>query len=161
MAKDGSEIFVIWIGQNSMIYDLKNKLDKERFKCRCNALYKDGEVVELIAKKRRRTLPQNAYLHLILGWFAIETGNTLEFVKQEYFKRLKNPELFVIEKEDKYLGKIQILRSSRDLTTAEMTTAIDRFRDWSSEAGVYLPSPNEQDFLWEIEKKMIQHKEYL
>lgn len=107
-------------------------------------------------------IPQNAYLHLILGWFAIETGNRLEFVKQEYFKRHINPDLFVTEKDDEYLGKVQVLRSSRDLDSAEMTTAIDRFRAWSSqEAGIYLPSPDEQAFLQEVEKEMYRNKEFL
>jgi hypothetical protein len=92
----------------------------------------------------------------------METGNRLEFVKQEYFKKHINPEIFVIEVDDAYLGKVQVLRSSRDIDTAQMTTAIDRFRTWaSSEADIYLPSPNEQDFLQEIEMEMIRQKEYL
>ena len=145
-----------------MIYDLNNILDQDRFKRRCSALYKEGKVVELSEKKRRRTIPQNAYLHLILGWFAMETGNRLEFVKQEYFKRHINPDLFVIEIEDKHLGKVQVLRSSRDLDTSEMTTAIERFRNWaSSEAGIHLPSPDEQAFLQAIEYEMMRQKEYL
>jgi hypothetical protein len=145
-----------------MIYDLNNILDQDRFKRRCNALYKAGVMVELAEKKPKRTIPQNAYLHLILGWFAMETGNRLEFVKQEYFKRHINPDLFVIEIEDKHLGKVQVLRSSRDLDTSEMTTAIERFRNWaSSEAGIHLPSPDEQAFLQAIEYEMMRQKEYL
>lgn len=145
-----------------MIYDLNNILDKERFKTRCNHLYKQGGVVELTAKKGRRTIPQNAYLHLILGWFAIENGNTLDFVKKEYFKRYINPNIFVVEIEDKYLGRIKVLRSSRDLTSAEMTTAIERFRNWASaEAGIYLPSPDEQSLLQYIEKESLRYKDYL
>lgn len=145
-----------------MIYNLSNDFDKQRFKVRCNALYKQGGVVDLTAKKEQRTIPQNRYLHLILGWFAIETGNTLGFVKQEYFKRHINPDLFVVEIDDKHLGKVSVLRSSRDLNTAEMTTAIERFRNWSSaEAGVYLPSPDEQAFLQSIEIELLRQKEYL
>lgn len=145
-----------------MIYDLTNQLDQKRFKARCNALYKKGGVVDLTEKKPRRTIPQNAYLHLILGWFAIETGNNMGFVKQEYFKRFINPDIFLVEIADEYIGKTQILRSSRDLDTAEMTTAIDRFRNWASqEAGVYLPSPEEQDFLRNIEYEIYKQKEYL
>lgn len=145
-----------------MIYNLSNDFDKQRFKVRCNALYKQGGVVDLTAKKEQRTIPQNRYLHLILGWFAIETGNTLGFVKQEYFKRHINPDLFVVEIDDKHLGKVSVLRSSRDLNTAEMTTAIERFRNWSSaEAGVYLPSPDEQASLQSIEIEMLRQKEYL
>lgn len=145
-----------------MIYNLSNDFDRQRFKVRCNALYKQGGVVDLTAKKERRTIPQNAYLHLILGWFAIETGNTLGFVKQEYFKRHINPDLFVVEIEDKHLGKVSVLRSSRDLNTAEMTTAIERFRNWSSaEAGVYLPSPDEKQYLDFIEAQADYYNLYL
>lgn len=145
-----------------MIYDLNNILDKERFKRRCNALYKQGSIVELTAKKERRTIPQNAYLHLIIGWFAIETGNTLGFVKQEYFKRRINPSLFITTINDAHFGDVEVLRSSRDLDTAEMTEAIERFRNWaSSEAGIYLPSPDEQAFLQAIEIEMLRQKEYL
>lgn len=145
-----------------MTYDLANPLDQQRFKTRCNHLYKQGGVVELTAKKGRRTISQNSYLHLILGWFAIETGNTLDFVKKEYFKRYINPNIFVVEIEDKYLGKLKVLRSSRDLTSAEMTTAIERFRNWASaEAGVYLPSPDEKSLLQYIEKESSRYKDYL
>lgn len=145
-----------------MKYNLSDPLDQKRFKTRCNALYKKGVVVELTAKKERRTIPQNAYLHLILGWFAVETGNTLDFVKQEYFKRYINSDLFVIEINDVYMGKVTTLRSSRDLDTAEMTTAIERFRNWSSsEAGIYLPSPDEQAFLQAIEAEMSRQNKYL
>lgn len=92
----------------------------------------------------------------------METGNSLDFVKREYFKRHINSEIFTIEREDEFLGKVQVLRSSRDLDTAEMTLAINRFRDWSSnEAGIYLPSPEEQAFLQTIEIEMMRHKEYL
>jgi hypothetical protein len=145
-----------------MIYDLSNILEKQRFKRRCNQLYKAGVMVELAEKKPKRTIPQNAYLHLILGWFAIETGNTLDFVKQKYFKQHVNPDIFIIEVDAEYIGKVQVLRSSRDLDTAEMTKAIDNFREWSFETtGIYLPVPNEQDFLREIEKEMARQKMYL
>lgn len=141
--------------KNAMIYDLSNPYDREKFKRRVNALYQRQNVVELSEHKPRRTTPQNSYLHLLLGMFAMETGNTLEFVKQEYFKRLVNPDLFVERRYDKYLGEIEVLRSSRDLNTGDMTTAIERFRNWAAaEADIYLPAPNEQEFLDSIEREM-------
>lgn len=141
--------------KNAMIYDLSNPYDREKFKRRVNAMYQRQNVVELSEHKPRRTTPQNSYLHLLLGMFAMETGNTLEFVKQEYFKRLVNPDLFVERRYDKYLGEIEVLRSSRDLDTGEMTTAIERFRNWAlAEGEVQLPAPNEQEFLDSIEREM-------
>ena len=145
-----------------MIYNLDSILDKERFKRRCNALYKRGGLVELSERKGTRTLSQNAYLHLILGWFAVETGNRIDFVKEQYFKRLVNAAIFCEKREDRYLGEVEVLRSSKDLDTGEMTTAIERFRNWSSaEAGIYLPAANEQGFLNEIGVELRRQQEHL
>lgn len=145
-----------------MLYDLHTELDRERFKCRCNILYKKGVTVELTERKSQRTQRQNRYLHLILGWYALEYGETLEFVKQQYFKKLCNKEIFCRKKSDPFLGEIEMLRSTRDCDTAELTIAIDRFRAWASkECGIYLPSPEEQDFLNDIEIRMSQYNKYL
>ncbi len=145
-----------------MLYDLSNELQKEQFKTRCNFLYKKGCIVELTEKKPKRSNKQNAYLHLILGYFGCETGNTLEYVKREYFKKFVNPGIFTIEKNDPYLGTVKILRSSSDLDTEEMTTAIERFRNFaSSEAGIYLPSPEDERMLQLIEIEIKRNKNYL
>lgn len=145
-----------------MLYDLSNILDRDRFKRRSNELYKKGCVVELTEKKLPRTLRQNAYLHLIIGWYAMETGNTIEYVKQNYFKKLCNPDLFLERKPDKHLGEVEILRSSRDCDTGEMTLAIERFRMWTnSECGIYLPSPDEREFLQHIEIEIDKQKQWL
>lgn len=125
-------------------------------------LEKSNGIVEMTEKKPKRSDQQNKYLHVILGYFAMETGNTLEWVKQQYFKKLVNAEIFIREQEDKYLGKIKILRSSAELDSAEMTTAIDRFRNWASaEAGVYLPSANEEEMLSLMEVEISRYKQYL
>lgn len=125
-------------------------------------LEKSNGIVELTEKKPRRSNQQNAYLHVILGYFAMETGNTLEWVKQQYFKKLVNADIFIREQEDKWLGRMKVLRSSADLDSAEMTTAIDRFRNWSSsEAGIYLPSANEEDMLSLMEIEISRYKQYL
>ena len=65
-------------------------------------------------------------------------------------------------KHDKYIGDVYDYRSSAGLTTAEMTQAIERFRNWSSsECGIYLPSPDEEAFLQSIEMELKRHKNYL
>lgn len=143
-----------------MLYDLDNEMDRIRFRRRAEELEGGRKVVEL-TDRSKRTSAQNAYLHLILGYFAMETGYTLDFVKREYFKRLVNGEMFRKEVEGRW-GKVEDLRSSRDLSTEEMSAAIDRFRNWSSqEAGIYLPAPNEEDFLRDIEKELNRVKRYL
>lgn len=144
-----------------MLYDLKNPLDRERFKRRCNALFQKQGIVEL-SEKTIRSNQQNKYLHLVLGYLAIETGNSLDYVKEIFYKRNANRGIFVREKEDELLGKVEYLRSSASLTQEEFSTSIDRLRDWSSQvAGIYLPSPNEEQFLASIEVEMSRYKQWI
>lgn len=144
-----------------MLYDLKNPLDRERFKRRCNALFKKQSIVEL-SEKTIRSNQSNRYLHLILGYLAIETGNTLEYVKEVFYKKTANKDIFVRIKDDELLGQMEYLRSSASLSQEEFSTSIDRLRDWSSQvAGIYLPSPNEEQFLASIEIEMSRYKQWI
>ncbi|WP_314060117.1 recombination protein NinB [Empedobacter brevis] len=134
-----------------MIYNTSNLVERQKAITRIKKLLENKAVIEIIEKKPTRTIKQNRYLHLILGFFASETGYTLEEVKQEIFKKIVNPALFY-EGEIGELVSIQRWRSTADLDTLEMTQAIEKFRDYSSaEAGIYLPSPDEKDFLLQIE----------
>ena len=145
-----------------MLYDLSNPLQAEQFKSRSALLVKNGKIVELTEKKPKRSLQSNKYLHVILGYFACETGNTLEWVKQQYYKKLVNPSNFIREKDDKYLGRIKILRSSADLDSAEFALTIDRFRNWASaQCGIYLPSPDEDRLIQLMEIEIERNKEFV
>lgn len=145
-----------------MLYDLSNPLQAEQFKSRSALLVKNGKIVELTEKKPKRSLQSNKYLHVILGYFACETGNTLEWVKQQYYKKLVNPSIFIRDKDDKYLGRIKILRSSADLDSAEFALTIDRFRNWASaQCGIYLPSPDEDRLIQLMEIEIERNKEFV
>lgn len=145
-----------------MIYNLSSPLDKANFLLRAKKLAESGVIVDLTEKKPRRSLPQNKYLHVILAYFGTQTGNTLEWVKQQYYKKLVNPDLFIREKEDKYLGRIKVLRSSADLDTSEFSLSVERFRNWASqEAGIYLPSADEFIIIQQMEIEIERNKEYL
>ena len=140
---------------------MKNPLDRERFKRRCNALFKKQGIVEL-SEKTIRSNQSNRYLHLLLGYLAIETGNTLEYVKEVFYKKTANKDIFVRIKDDELLGQTEYLRSSASLSQEEFSTSIDRLRDWSSQvAGIYLPSPNEDQLLASIEVEMIRYKQWI
>lgn len=145
-----------------MVYDTSNPLDKANFLLRAKKLAESGKIIELTEKKPRRSLPQNKYLHVLLAYFGTQTGNTLEWVKQQYYKKLVNPDLFIREKEDKYLGRIKVLRSSADLDTSEFSLSIERFRNWASqEAGIYLPSADEYIIIQQMEIEIERNKEFL
>lgn len=144
-----------------MIYDLSDPLQKEQFKLRCNKLYSEGKTVKL-TEKTTRTIKQNSYLHLILSYFALQYGESMEFVKVEFFKKWVNPETFILEKEDRILGKVKFLRSSAKLTQKEMTDCIERFRNWAAkEAYIYLPAPNEHDMLGAMKMEVEKNKKWI
>ncbi len=145
-----------------MVYNLSNPLDVQNAKTRLELLVKRGCIIELTEKKQKRTLNQNAYLHLLLGYFASHTGNTLEWVKQQYYKKLCNPDLFIGEREDLFLGRVKYVRSSADLRTDEMNLSIERFRNWSAaEAGIYLPEATSEAEIAALQVEVERYKTYL
>lgn len=144
-----------------MIFDLKNEYDIPKFKEYVNKLYAQKAVVEVKKKLPNRTLAQNSYFYLLLSWFSLETGYSVEEVKIDIFKRLCNRQLFETEITNKQGKKVKVLRSSSELTTGEMTTAIERFRNYSAAEGIYLPAPNDQHFLLHIQKELERCKEFI
>jgi len=143
-----------------MIYDSQNPIHKVKAEERLKQLLSKPCKFELTEKKPKRSYNQNRYLHLVLGWFSIETGYTLDYTKRELYKKLINKETYEIEVKGR-LGTVKDLRSSKDLDSKEMTLTIERFRNWSSkEAGIYLPSPDDIDFLNQVEYE-IKNNKYL
>ena len=144
------------------IFNLKNEYDIPKFKDYVNKLFRERAVVEVRKKLPNRTLAQNSYLHLLLGYFGSEYGCSLEEVKIDFYKRTCNRDLFERKKVNKKGKEVTYLRSSAELTTGEMTLSIDRFRNFaSSEAGIYLPSSSERDFLIHIQQTIENNKEFL
>lgn len=145
-----------------MVYDTSNSLDKANFLLRAKKLADKGAIIELTEKKPRRTLSQNSYLHVTIAYFASQYGCTTEWAKQRYFKQLVNPELFVREKDDEFLGRVKYLRSSADLDVSEMSLAIDRWRNWCSmEASIYIPSADEAILIQQMEVEVNRNKAFL
>ena len=145
-----------------MILDLSKDGDRSKFRSYCEYLLKRQVIVEVKERKHQRSLSQNSYLHVCLAYFASEFGYDLETVKYDIFKRQVNNEIFARERENRNGKRVVYMRSSRDLDTGEMTTAIERFRNWSaSEAGLYIPEPHEYDALLEAEKQIALYEKYL
>lgn len=143
-----------------MLYDLSNPLSRSQFAARVKHLWGKGGIVELTDKSRRST-SQNSYLHAILGVLVLETGNPLEVVKQEIYKKRINPDLYVRTKTDPLLGEIEVIRSSRDLSKEEMSISIDRYKKFCSENGIYIPEPGDEEILRQIELEMARVQRYL
>ena len=143
-----------------MQYDLTSDFQRKAFLSRCDLLLERGAVVE-ITEKTFRSRNQNSYLHLLIGVVAMETGTTLDYCKEWYFKRLCNKDLFITTRMDKYAGQVDVIRSSADLTKGEMSMAIDRFKRWGYENGIYMPNPGDEELLREIAIEMGRNKAYL
>lgn len=143
-----------------MVYDLSSDFQRKAFLARVDNLVEKAAVVEL-TEKAFRTPNQNRYLHLLLGVVAMETGNTLEDAKKWYFKETCNPDLFHVQHRDKMGNCIDHIRSTAELTKEEMSMAIDRFKRWGAENGIYMPNPEDIHLLKEIEIEMGRMKSYL
>lgn len=144
-----------------MTYDLSREIDRERFSRRAELLLSRGSLA-VLEEKVPRTTGQNAYLHLAIGAVALEVGVDAEYAKREYFKRLANAPLFVRTVADPVTGRdVEVLRSSADLTKEEMSEAIDRFKRWAAENGIYIPEPEDDARLRDIAVEMERNRRYL
>lgn len=143
-----------------MQYDLTSDYQRMAFVSRVEHLLGKGAVVEL-TERTFRSRNQNSYLHLLIGVVAMETGNTLEDVKREYFKAMVNPDIFLCNRTDNRGNTIHVYRSTAEVSKEEMSMAIDRFKRWGAENGIYMPSPGDESLLREIEIEMGRNKSYL
>ena len=145
-----------------MIYDPRNPYEVKAAKEYLQKLLSGEDMFEIKRKAPKRSLPQNNYLHLILGFFASEYGCSLEEAKIDFFKRECNREIFEREGVNKKGMRVTYLRSTKDLDTREMSLATERFRNYSSSvAGIYLPAPNEEQFLAYCRKVIEENKEFV
>lgn len=144
-----------------MIYNPQNRIEVNRAIEKIKYFISEGKIFELKAKRERRTISQNSYLHLLFSWFALETGYTTDEVKQDIFKKIVNTNTFY-EGEFGKLIKIERWRSTASLNTEEMTLCINRFRDYASkEAGIYLPEPTDLVMIRQLEIEVTNNQQYL
>jgi hypothetical protein len=122
-----------------MIYDLSSESDRLRLKIYSDKLTRKGALVEL-KEVTRRSLGQNNYLHLTIGWFGNNFGYTMDEAKLLY--KYLNKDLYFYEKDGN-----TFYRSSSSLTKDELKQSIDRFRDYSASLDFYLPSSEDQVYL--------------
>lgn len=145
-----------------MMYDTNNPLEVENLRFKVEKLISKGSMVEIV-EKRPRSLKANAYLHTILAYFALQTGNSLDEVKTEYYKKAVNGDIFIRTKQDNLLGKKrEVLRSTASLTAEEMSLSIERFRNWSAQvAEIYIPSSEEYIALLHIQHDITNDNKYI
>lgn len=145
-----------------MWYNLSDAFELSQFVARSKVLIQRGGMVEL-TERRSRSLNANAYLHAIIAYLALQLGERPDYVKSVYYKKEANADLFVESKTDAVTGhETEFLRSSADLSEADFSLSIDRFRNWSADTcGVYLPAGDEHRALQRIMHDVDRAKAWL
>lgn len=145
-----------------MLFNLQNEYDVPKFKAYVNRLFQEKAVVEVKKKNGNRTMAQNAYLHLLIGYFATQYGCGADEAKVDFYKRKCNADLYQRTVVNRLGVEITVLRSSTELTSSEMSLSIERFRNWSSsEAGIYLPSAEEHQMLIHAQQEIERYREFI
>lgn len=146
-----------------MIYNPEKTIDCERAIEKLKYYITKKQPFELKRMAVSKSSNQNSYFHLLIGWFALEYGETSEYVKQEIIKKIVCPEIFKSEFINKKTGEIrEDWKSWSSLTKDEATYVIDKFKHYASkEAGIYLPEPTNIVALREIQIQIKNHQHYL
>jgi hypothetical protein len=135
-----------------MILKLPEQLEKFNFYVEKLRKHKGSVRIDKINKKR--TIRQNAFLHVLIQLFAIETGYTLDEAKT-LLKR--KSECMVYTKQGE-----RFLKRTRDLDTKELSEFIEWIRNFAGANGFYLPNADEYLRDWErIDQEIHSHKPYL
>ena len=144
------------------LYDTSNGFDANRARARLEHLISRGRLVEL-ADQSVWSGTQNSYMHVCIGIVAMETGYPMDYVKQEWFKKTVNAEIFQDGGfTDRVTGQyVRRWRSSASLTKEEMTLAIDRWRHWAAQQGWYIPSPEEEAMIRQAAAEIDRQKQFL
>lgn len=144
-----------------MIYNLSNKFEVDKCREYLKKAFAEKAVIE-VKKKNRRSLAQNSYLHLLIGYFASQYGCSFDEAKIDFYKRECNREIYERTKTNRMGQNILYLRSSSELDKGEMTLSIERFRNWSSSvAGIYLPAANEDQMIIFAMQEIERNKEFI
>lgn len=92
----------------------------------------------------------------------MELGLPMEYCKTEYFKIAANEKLFVKTTFDRLKGtEVKVLRSTAHLTKEELMIAIDRFRFWCAQHGIYIPEAHQTDMLTQAEIEIQRNRQFL
>lgn len=100
--------------------------------------------IELKKFYQRRSGKQNRYYHFVCAYFAHCYGCTEFEAENVYMKQFAARNIFLVEHEDKTGRKIKYFRSSADLNTAEMASAIKNFLAYAECNGIMIPYENDE-----------------
>lgn len=132
-----------------MKLDLSQPFDLQRAKEYFNKLVESESKIELKKYSPKRSLSQNAYLHVLFQYIALETGYTTEQAKVLMKRRFGS---FMVET----INGEKFLVSTASLDSSQLTQFIDFIRQYASEEmEIYLLSADDYKFnRFEVEKEL-------
>ena len=125
-----------------------------------NQAKEQGFDIELKRFYQKRSNPQNRYLHFALSYFAHCYGCTLIEAKELYFKQYACRDIFLVEIEDKNGNNACYFRSSAELNTVEMSSAIKNFITWADCNGIEIPEPDDEVGIRYCEREIEKTQSY-
>lgn len=125
-------------------YDLRDPRDYLAALDFINTSKERGFEIELRRFHQRRSNSQNAYYHFICSYFAHQYGCTNYEAENVYMKQYAARHIFQVEHEDKSGRTIRYFRSSADLDTQEMASAIRNFIAYAECNGIMIPYENDE-----------------
>ncbi len=144
-----------------MRYDGKNPLHAEQARHRLEKFIADGKIFDLTEKNPVRTLSQNNYLFLTLGYWGTQTGYTKDEAEARY--KQVNRDIYYTTRT--IAGEETLyIRHTYELDTAEMTLSIERWRNWAAAndaCPVYIPAPEDASLVAAMKMEVERHKHYL
>lgn len=143
----------------NMIYNLKKNNDVEQLRNDLNHFYKNERSIEVKVCFEIRSLSFNAYLHVILNVFALEYGESLRFVKKEIFKKIINPDIFIVQTDVENEFK---LRSTSELTSYELYVCVERFKNFcAKELNCWFPEFEDNEAIAQMQSYVEQNLRWL
>ena len=108
-----------------------------------NRAKEQNKEIELKYYHPKRSGQQNKYLYFCLQWFAHETNCTTVEAKEVFLKRIAAPHIFERELQ---VGNdtIKYYRSTADLDTVEMSSAIKNFIAYAECNGIQIPYEDDE-----------------
>ena len=124
-----------------------------------NRARENGKEIELKLYRPKRTGRQNNFLYFCLQWFAHEYNCTVFESKEVILKRIAAPHIF--EREMVVNGEtIKYYRSTADLDTVEMMSAIENFRAYADMVGHPIPDEKDEDLVRYCEREIEKTTQY-
>ena len=109
-----------------------------------NQAKEQGFDIDLKRYYPKRSNKQNNYYHFVCAYFAHCYGCSQYEAENVYMKQYAAPHIFEVEHEDKDGRKIHYFRSSADLNTAEMSSAINNFIAYAECNDIQIPYENDE-----------------